>query len=80
MKFSCEFVWSKVLKQVPHAHQASMSLPEALKRAAVAVFMKENDYPKIQVPEYDKYVIHESIKELNEKGFLEFGEINQDWG
>lgn len=79
MKFECNYVWSKVLKYCPHAHFASMSLPEALKTAAVDIFMRENAHPKVYVPEYDKYVIHTAIAELNETGYIEFGDVAEDW-
>lgn len=80
MKFKCNYVWSKVLKYCAHAHFANMDLPEALKNAAIDIFMRENAYPKVYVPEYDKYVIHTAIAELNETGYLEFGHVCEDWG
>lgn len=80
MKFQFEYVRSKVLKYVPHFDYANMSMPEALKTAAVDIFMRENAYPKIHVPEYDKYVIHTALKELNEIGYLTYGTIDEDWG
>lgn len=79
MKFENKYVWSKVNKYSQHAQFANMTLPEALKSAAVDIFMRENAYPRMNVPEYDKYVIHTAIAELNEKGYIEFGDVTEDW-
>lgn len=76
MKWSYEYVWSKVDEIVPHAKVAKMSLPEALKDAAIALFMKEEGHHN---GSYRAYVVSEALHELKHWGHLSFGTVNEDW-
>lgn len=77
MKWSREFVWSKVLELVPHAKISGMNLPEGLKQAAIELFLLDESR---QIGSYRAYVIAEALLELRDVGNFTFGEVCMDWG
>jgi hypothetical protein len=74
MRWTNKYVWGKVLDVVPTAKIAGMSLPEALNQAAIEFFL--GYYREFC---WESFVISTCIKELRDKGFLEFGTVNEDW-
>lgn len=74
MKWSNSYVWAKALKLVPYAHEAQMALPEALKAYAVEAFTWGDP-----VGNWDDYVIQTALKELATVGYMEFGDVSEDW-
>jgi len=76
MKWSREYVWSKVLELTPYAKEASMNLPEALKSSAIQLFLLDEGHHS---GSYRAYVISEALKELHEVGHFTFGDISEDW-
>lgn len=73
MKWSSKYVWSKVDEIIPHVKAAeTMDLPQALREAAVELFMK------VENGTYRAYVISECLHELKHWGRLSFGTIEQD--
>lgn len=75
MKWSYEYVWSKVEEIVPHAKIAKMDLPEALKASAITLFLKGEG----SRDSYRAYVISEALHELKHWGHLSFATVNEDW-
>ena len=76
MKWSREYVWSKVLELTPYAKEASMNLPEALKSSAIELFLLDEGHHN---GSYRAYVITEALKELRDVGHFTFGDVNEDW-
>lgn len=76
MKWTQEYVWSKVEEIVPTARIAEMALPEALEDAAVNLFLLDEG---MHNGSYRAYVVEVCIKELRSQGWLTFGEISEDW-
>lgn len=84
MKYTYEFTWEAVYKFVPEyktmrEQGVPTNLPEALNQVAIRVFMIQNQFPE----EYnkDKYafetlVIYYALKELKERGHIEYGDKN----
>lgn len=73
MKWTRDFVWSKVAGVAPHVVPAGLSLPEALKDAAINCFLREDNLS------YASLVVRVSLSELKEAGILTFGSVNEDW-
>lgn len=76
MKWTQDYVWSKVEQMVPNAQLAGMSLPEALKAAAVEFFLVDEG---AHCGSYRAWVVEACLKELREQGFITFGTIDEDW-
>lgn len=79
MRWTSDYVWSKILQLVPYAKYANMALPEALKSAAVEAFLINEESGSNGMHGWRDYVIATCIKELNADGFLSFGYIDEDW-
>ncbi|MNV95804.1 hypothetical protein D3C71_1907400 [compost metagenome] len=77
MKWSHEYVWSKVEELVPNARLCGYDLPKAVEKAAVELFLLDEG---MHNGSYRAYVIEECIKELRSKGWLDFGDVEVDWG
>lgn len=73
MKWSKDFVWSKIDIVAPTARMSGLSLPEALKAAAVNCFMYEDSLS------YSSLVVRVCLQELKEMGELSFGNVEEDW-
>ena len=72
-----EYVWQKIESVVPYARLSGMVMPKALEKAAVELFlMGEGEHNG----SWRAYVVEECLKALKAKGFLEFGDVEQDWG
>lgn len=76
MKWTQEFVWEKIESIIPTARLSGASLPEALRDAAVNLFLVDEGYHN---GSYRAYVIKTCIKELRAQGWLTFGGIDEDW-
>ena len=76
MKWSKDYVQSKIIEIVPHQEFSKQSLPEALKDAAVELFLKDEGFHN---GSYRAYVIMVALKELRKDGYLSFGSVNEDW-
>lgn len=76
MKWSNEYVWSKIVSILPNARHAGNDLPSALNQAAVELFLLNEG---LHNGSYRAYVIEECIKEIRSKGWLDFGDVDKDW-
>lgn len=76
MKWTIDYVWEKVESVIPNARSFGYVLPEALKAAAVEMFINEQSTIR---GDWTAYVISECIKEIKCKGYLESGSISEDW-
>ena len=68
MKCSKECLWAEIEGIVPHAKKSEMSLPAALKEAALNLFLlgeHAND-------SYRAELVREAVIESRDNGFLEF--------
>lgn len=76
MKWTTEYVWDKVESIIPVARICGYQLPEALKAAAVELFLMDEG---LHNGSYRAYVISECILELKNTGFLTSGGVDEDW-
>lgn len=76
MKWTKDFVWEKIESVVPNIRLSGASMPEALKTAAVYLFILNEGYHS---GSYRAYVIQSALKELQSFGFLTFGDVAEDW-
>lgn len=76
MKWTQEYVWDKIESIIPYARKCEYVLPQALKDAAVKLFLLSETEDS---GSYRAYVIKVCLEELNEKGWLDCGEIDEDW-
>lgn len=76
MKWSSDYVWSKVEQTIPGARSFGYALPEALKAVAVEMFLNEQS---TLVGHWNAYVVSECLKELKQVGYLTEGSVNEDW-
>lgn len=76
MKWTYDFVWTKVESLVPNARLCGYALPEALKQAAVELFLLDENHHN---GSYRSYVVSDCIKELKTVGYLTQGSVEEDW-
>lgn len=76
MKWTQEYVWEKIESVVPNIRLSGAAMPEALKIAAVDLFLMNEGY---HCGSYRSYVIETALKELYSEGFMTFGDKNEDW-
>lgn len=76
MKWKTEFVWSKVESVIPNARSFGYAIPEALKAAAVELFLSDEGHLN---GSYRAYVIGACITELKTVGYLTEGTVEEDW-
>lgn len=77
MKWTQEFVWEKIESVVPNIRLSGAEMPEALKMAAVNLFLLGEGQHS---DSYRAYVIECALKELYNTGFMTFGDVDRDWG
>lgn len=76
MKWSEDYVWSKIEQVVPNARLCGYALPEALKAAAIEFFLIDEG---AHCGSWRAWVVEACIKELRETGSLSFGSVDVDW-
>lgn len=76
MKWTTEYVWAKVDSVIPGAKSFGYELPEALRAAAVELFLLGEG---LHSGSYRGYVIEICIKELKSVGYLTSGTVDEDW-
>lgn len=76
MRWTTDYVWSKIESLVPTARICGDSIPEALKWAAVELLILEEN--QLQ-GSWRAYVIAECLKELRQIGYLTEGSVAEDW-
>lgn len=82
MKWTQELVWKAVGEVLPNITlMPNRNLPEALKHAAVEFFINtdEIEFRTKGNLVFARYIVREVIKEIHDKGFMEFGNINEYW-
>jgi hypothetical protein len=88
MKYTNELVHKACAEFVPtlveNKHLAHLSLPELLQKAGLEIFKQMNIAYGVASFHPDKayaaLIIQDGLKEVSERGFLEFGEQNGYWG
>lgn len=76
MKWKLDYVWDKVESVVPNARSFGYAIPEALKAAAVELFIIGEGHHN---GSFRAYVICDCILELKSVGYLTEGNITEDW-
>lgn len=76
MRWTTDYVWSKVESLVITGRISGVSLPEALKSAAVELLILEEN--QLQ-GSWRAFVIAECLKELRSVGYLTEGVVSCDW-
>lgn len=76
MKWTQEFVWEKIESVVPNIRLSGAAMPEALKMAAVDLFLLGEGRHS---GSYRAYVIESALKELYSASFMTFGDVDRDW-
>lgn len=76
MKWKLDYVWDKVESVIPNARSFGYAIPEALKAAAIELFLVDEGHHN---GSYRAYVIGACILELKSVGYLTEGTITEDW-
>lgn len=76
MKWTYDYVWGKIESVIPDAKSFGYQIPEALKAAAVELFLKNEGK---NTGSYRAYVIETCIIELKDVGYLTSGTVEVDW-
>lgn len=76
MKWKISYVWDKIESVIPNARSFGYEVPEALKAAAVELFLKDEGNHN---GSYRAYVISTCILEIKSVGYLTQGDVDEDW-
>jgi hypothetical protein len=76
MKWKIDYVWTKIESVIPDARSFGYAIPEALKAAAIELFILDEGHHN---GSFRAYVISTCLLELKAVGYLTEGTISEDW-
>lgn len=88
MKYSQQLVWKAVYEicpafEVVNADRTIINLPTALKSVAVDLFIRCGVYGSKENfttnQAYATMIIQDALRELQNEGFMTFGDVNEYW-